>query len=174
MFFEELLNQRARHVFKILIIVNKSTKKITKSKILYLQIFSIHEDYMRSDSDIESDLSGWERVRHSEETAASHLAVAESTNTLVADAEDSSATVTPVDGTDVSTSPLTAEAVAKSLLQKFAKKKHPLASELHWLVRKCFYKKDFLKDPIMKTVQPRLIMNRSLYRLSFKLETSRT
>ena len=71
---------------------------------------------------------------HSGGEMDSHIEVTASTDTLVSDTDKTTPTVTPADGVESSTSPLTAEAVAKSLLQKFANKKHPLASELHWLV----------------------------------------
>ena len=59
--------------------------------------------------------------------------MSDSTLTLVSKATNATDNAIS-EGSEFGQSPLSAEAVAKSLLQKFAKKKHPAASELQWLV----------------------------------------
>lgn len=109
-----------------------------------MDLFSFVESSIIDIDDIGPD---WEEISEEHITNLSKLSGSE-------------ATLVPEQRLDVSSiessasPPLSAEAVAKSLLQKFANKKHPAASELQWLVSENDVPQSLLPLPKAFSVDP--------------------
>ncbi|XP_032218537.1 run domain Beclin-1-interacting and cysteine-rich domain-containing protein isoform X2 [Nematostella vectensis] len=102
------------------------------------------------DSDAE-----WEELPRRDEHVPDLAQFSSSETTLVSESDLSNKSGLKVDSIEFSTSPpLSAEAVAKSLLQKFANKKHPAASELQWLVSENDVPQSLLPLPQTYAVAP--------------------
>ena len=75
----------------------------------------------------------WEDIPYRDDVAGL-VGLSGSQTTLVPEPQDQVEQLTTPSIESSTSPPLSAEAVAKSLLKKFANKKHPAASELQWLV----------------------------------------
>lgn len=98
--------------------------------------------------DVEDIGPEWDDISEEHVTSLSKLSSSETT--LVPES-----LLDTISSLESSTSPpLSAEAVAKSLLKKFANKKHPAASELQWLVSENDVPQTLLPLPNAFSVDP--------------------
>jgi len=92
----------------------------------------------------------WEQISEEHVHNLSNLSASETT--LVPEMHPAVLDVSSMESS--ASPPLSAEAVAKSLLQKFANKKHPAASELQWLVSENDVPQSLLPLPKAFSVDP--------------------